>query len=521
MSMPRTIPNLLFTLCALCASSAMPSHAQQERNDKMIFRVSIRVDLGRDLGQNFGALFEASDDHGRPVAGAGFVGAFNTEARSDRRALHFFVKFPEKADTYTVEHLPRACDDAGVYLHAFEGRLFAHSRGGVDQRLLVWDPEGGRWVMYETTTPLSVSVGDGALAATSDRITYRGRTILSLAEDQGRIGATYYANGFFIFHRRFLDRTPRVDHLVACPWTPDDDAIDLAKGHVQEMDASHPIVVYAYGQLGPDILAATNTGGVYRFDGSRWTTLYERPDSNVSFQVYAMINHDDRLLLGQYPTGELYEFDGKELILRKGWPPVMPGVARNAREAQTAAIYGGDLYAGVWPWAEVWRYDGAAWTFVRRMFTHPDLTDAVTHPYEAECKKLGIVLNLWGQRVTSLIPSGDALYIATSAKGPSSFDPQYDFLSDGRGEEYGAIYRLARPGHLSVHTEWKPGPTQFDLTLTEDGMSVSQDGRLLGSAPLDPALTAGVALKDIAWGKGVFGAFRGKMLEKTVQRENP
>lgn len=484
----------------------------------MIFKISVRVDLGRDLGQNFGSLFEATDDQGRVIAGAGFLGAFNTESRSDRRVLNFFLKPVKGRDAHTLQRLPRASDDGGAYLHLFGDKIFTRSRGGKDPRLRVWDPEGQRWVVDDATAPLSIHVGDGVLASTSNRVAYRGKTVLELRPDQGTLGATYYANGFFIFHHHFPERTPKIDHLVACPWTPDGRAgIDPARGRVQEMDASHPIVVYSYGQLGQDILAATNTGGVYRFDGENWKTLYERPDSNVSFQVYAMINYYDRLLLGQYPTGELYEFDGKELRLRKGWPPVMPGVSTRAREAQTTAIYGGDLYVGVWPWAEVWNYDGSTWSFVRRMFTHPELTDAVTHPYEAECTKLEIVLNQLGQRVTSLIPFGEALYVSTSAKSSAPYEPRFGFLTDDQQKDYGAIYRLTRPGHLSAHTAWKEGPTTFELTLTRDRMSVSQDGRLLGSTPLSPDLTAGLAIKDISWGKGIYGAFRGEIVGKTLQ----
>jgi len=56
------------------------------------FSMRLRVDLQQDVGQNFGTLFEAVDDEGHVVAGAGYVGSYNTQARSDRRSLHFFVK---------------------------------------------------------------------------------------------------------------------------------------------------------------------------------------------------------------------------------------------------------------------------------------------------------------------------------------------------------------------------------------------------------------------------------------------
>ena len=63
------------------------------------FRVRLEVDLERDNGrENFGTLFQAVDAEGEVVAGAGYVGSYNTQARSDRRSLHFFVKSKQTPD---------------------------------------------------------------------------------------------------------------------------------------------------------------------------------------------------------------------------------------------------------------------------------------------------------------------------------------------------------------------------------------------------------------------------------------
>ena len=169
--------------------------------------------------------------------------------------------------------------------------------------------------------------------------------------------------------------------------------------------------IYAFGQWRAEVLAVSNNGRVARFDGKGWTTLRVPPVPAVSYQVYAILTYYDRLLLGQYPTGEVIEYAGKELKQLKGWPPVMPGVSPSARELQTLAIYGGDVYAGVWPWAEVWRYDRDRdkWAFTERMFHHPLPTDAVVHPYETETLRVDPVGNLWGQRVTGLCPHGAGL----------------------------------------------------------------------------------------------------------------
>ena len=199
----------------------------------------------------------------------------------------------------------------------------------------------------------------------------------------------------------------------------------------------------------------------------------------------------------------------------------MKGVSGSAREAQTAAIYGGDLYMGVWPWAEVWKYDAnrSDWIFVRRMFTHPEITADVNHPYQAETDALGEVYNIWGQRVTSMIPAGGSLYISTSAKNSRPYGPEFKFLSDDKWKDYGTVYRLTRPGNLSAYTEWKNEPTRFDFILYKDRMAISQNGKELGSTPMAPELTAEIKPNDIDWGMGVYGPFRGEIVKKTFEKK--
>ena len=156
-------------------------------------------------------------------------------------------------------------------------------------------------------------------------------------------------------------------------------------------------VPFSFGQLGPEVLTCSNIGGVYVFDGESWRTAVE-PSLERSYQVYSMLNFYVRLLMAQYPTGLLFEYKGEDVTPIEGWPPRMEGVSLKFREAQTTAIYGGDLFVGVVPWAELWRYntDSDGWTFMSRMFSHPAITNETDHPYENECAALGIVANLWG-----------------------------------------------------------------------------------------------------------------------------
>lgn len=497
---------LIAVTASILATSAVRSAGEE-------FRVEIEVDLQQDVGQNFGTLFEAVDAKGNVVAGAGYVGSYNTQARSDRRNLHFFVK-PDSAIAFEPRRLPRPTSDAGTYLFEFDNRLFSKVRGGLDGTLRVWQKNSNAWIEDQQTAPFSVSVGNGVLTSDAKGIYFDGQPVLTLQPEQGSVAERYYANGQVVFRRYDAEADPAVNELVACAWTHEhSEPVVLDDGRTIAMRTPREFV-YAYGQLENQIVAATNTGGIYVFDGKAWEVILE-PDINVSYQIYAIINYGDRLLMGQYPTGELFFYDGQELKHLPKWPPVMKGVSTSAREAQTLTIYCGDLYCGVWPWGEVWKYDGdsSGWNFQGRMFTHPQPTDETTHPYENETKQLGSVLNRWGQRVTSLVPLGDSLFISTSSKGGAAWEPKFDFLAGEKWKEYGAVYEYRQPGALVVRTNWTEGPTTFEFAIKDNKMRVLQDGQpLAGLAATPSSAVAPLSQAKYKWGEGIFGPLRGKLL---------
>ncbi|GIT31068.1 MAG: hypothetical protein Ct9H300mP1_31140 [Planctomycetaceae bacterium] len=89
--------------------------------------------------------------------------------------------------------------------------------------------------------------------------------------------------------------------------------------------------------MGRQIVTGSNIGGFYVFEAGTWRTV-RQPTLGRSFQLYSSVAFGDRLLMGQYPTGRLFEYDGKTLGEKSGWPPVLPGVSRSVREAQTTVV---------------------------------------------------------------------------------------------------------------------------------------------------------------------------------------
>ncbi|MBX3437190.1 MAG: hypothetical protein KF861_06850 [Planctomycetaceae bacterium] len=477
---------------------------------------AVEVDFGRDLGQSFGSLFEVQDAAGRVVAGAGFQDVYNTHFRNDRHVVQFFVRPSGQDPKFTIERLPHPNLDCGVYLLDLDGRIYAWTAAH-DNAVRRWDDASREWVSELPPGVPGLRSGDGVMRLGSSLLTFAhdtatcdGRVILS-PPAEGGYHNFYYARGHLCFYHRKAGEGA-FTHLYACPWTPEESgAVDLSRAVVFDTpyDRETP---FAWGQWQDQVLTVSNMGGIYVFENGRWRTVLA-PDDKTSYQVYSILHWQDRLLLAQYPTGNVFAYQGAEAQRIDNWPPRLEGVSPSARECQTLSIYRGEMFAGVWPWAELWRLDqdNQQWHSLGRMFTHPATTDAFVHPYEREAQELGLVLNHWGQRVTGMIPQGGSLILSTSAKGTVEWKEDYTFLTEAERLEYGAVLRLTMPGNLAVPMKWHERPTRFEFTIRPGKLEIRQEGDLLGATDLPSDSVFDLSQLRVHWGRGVFGPLRGRI----------
>jgi hypothetical protein len=477
---------------------------------------SATVDFGQDVGQSFGTLFEARDAGGQLVAGAGFQDVYNTRFRNDRHTLQFFVR-PESADdSFSIERLPHPDLGCGVYLFDLNEQLYAWTSVGGnsvkrwDENSKTWMAELPRYVPAIRSGDGVVRIGNGQLTFANDKAWYDDRQILS-PPDIGGYHDFYYAQGHLCFYHRFSG-DDGFTKLYACAWTPSNSgAIDITKAvvFVTPFNRETP---FAWGQWQDQVVTVSNMGGIYVFEDGKWSMTL-KPDDKTSYQVYSALQWQDRVLLAQYPTGNVFEYRGTDATRLNDWPPVLPGVASSARECQTLSIYRGDLLAGVWPWAELWRRnpDREQWIAMGRMFTHPETTAEYQHPYETEAKSHKLVANHWGQRVTSMIPQRDSLYLSTSSKGTVDWKDEYKFLSDQQRREYGSVLRLRMPGALAAPIKWHDHPTRFTFSIEPESITIHQDGELLATGQLPNDFDINLSELSITWGDGTYGPVRGTL----------
>jgi hypothetical protein len=508
------MPSIRFNLLLTCIAATFVEQSLRAAEPK--FHLSVTVSRDADRGENWGSLFEISDPSGKPIAGAGYLGAYNTFPRSDRDELHVFVRSQDSKADWQIECLPRVESTAtGFYPFQVAGELYVSTRNGSDPQVHRWDDSTNSWQVAEGIPNGSEFIAGKNLHVATDRITWGGQVILK-PDDAYRFGEHYFAEGRLILRAFRSDGQEPANTFRVFSWNPND-ARGLQPLANLTLNLPQPReFVYTFGQWRDHILAITNMGGVYRLRPTGWDTL-RTPDPAVSFQIYCGLNYRDKLLLGQYPTGEIYEYAGDQLVLNKDWPPVMRGVSRNAREAQTLAIYNGELYVGVWPWGEIWRYDGSDWHFIQRTFTHPATTDAITHPYEAETKQTDTVYNLWGQRVTGLVPYRGSLFITTSSKGGAPWESKFAFLTNEQWRDYGAIYRAKLPGQLSVHAPITSTSTRIEMKSEGEFLSIRLNGAEAGRIALATESLNRLAAGTIHWATGIYGPCRLIIESKTLE----
>jgi hypothetical protein len=237
-----------------------------------------------------------------------------------------------------------------------------------------------------------------------------------------------------------------------------DDKISACRDNACEsIDIFEGTFPYVYAAARQSVLVGTNYGDVLLFKDSTWCRMavdeagvYRCPKDTVlpaktqpSNQFYSSLTLQGKTLVGEYPTGLLYEFDGSSLFLAD--MPQPEHLPRDA-ESQSIAFYCGDIYVGYWPSGEVLRFDGKKWHEPIRLFSK---SFSGTYPHQREAEEAGLPYNFFGRRAQALVPYQDSLYAAASSKSAWYVDTPAEIGEDAN--EYGVVHRIWKPGCSTTH----------------------------------------------------------------------
>ena len=229
-------------------------------------------------------------------------------------------------------------------------------------------------------------------------------------------------------------------------------------------DLCHSIVVrdgsisWSYAASRGGVFVGTNWGDTLLFntESGAWCRMSRRgatfscaqsdpgPNVDPGRQWYSSTPFGEDALIGEYPGGKLWKFDGVELKKELGLtpPPYRGAVMTPGYETQTLAFYCGSLYIGMWPYGELWRFDGSLWSRHTQFFAYT--SSPPDFPYEEQALTSGEIFNFLGQRIVSLVVHNGSLWVATSNKGPRTSVDALELDPEIRSQ-YGAVWQLTDP----------------------------------------------------------------------------
>lgn len=206
--------------------------------------------------------------------------------------------------------------------------------------------------------------------------------------------------------------------------------------------------VYAYAATPSAAVAVTNFGDALLFRDGKWCRMEKTgetyrcaPNAEMltsprGVQFYSSIRYNGITLMGEWPSGRLYLFDGNEIRLWRNQPPHV-GTEPVGYEAQSMAEYCGDLYVGYWPTGSIWRLHRGKWSEIKLF---PDAENFIPHSSRPDDD---LDNSFFGRRVTALVPSQGVLYAATSNLRGWGAGMKVAVMSDEAANLYGSVWELS------------------------------------------------------------------------------
>ncbi|MDP3459179.1 MAG: hypothetical protein Q8S09_07895 [Hyphomonas sp.] len=443
-----------------------------------------------------GTLIEFSYESG-PTIGLGFPSIRNTRQQRLGNRLSVFVD--DDNHSYEVTDLGKPFDSSGAVFFTVGGKVYVRPYPIGSDRVYALNDETNRWSSISDeefsrqvakylrrwfSIPSSCGyvidiVGNTAL--TRNCLVQRGKTVHFDKLNFPGLGNSVSKYSVFFDNRRIVFHVISTPNFLAyCDYPIKAEACQLTP-YVYETGFA-----YAVFSSKDRVYVASNAGRVYALGAHGPGKIAIDNEANESFQLYSSMKYSKSVLLGEYPKGELLEWDRGLKQFQP--PPDNSNVAGVGSELQSLELYKGRIVAGFWPTGELKIFDkkSGEWEPSIRLF--PDERLDPSMPYQAEpyfdhLKALGEpITNLLGQRIADLLVEGDSLYVATSSKTGGILDPEKLELDERVLADYGKIYRVRSTGQNTIDllSEFsRKRPFKLGIELRSSTLKVLVNGHVV------------------------------------------
>lgn len=492
---------------ASCGSAALGSSAS--------FEVQLDADLSADRGPATGTLFQVGTGTGVEI-GAGITFADNSAQVASATVVTFFARSEQRDVTVRDLGTPFT-ESAPFHLVVLDGRLVAFPYNERGLLPMYYDEDRATWTEFPSADPnrddlrpVLMDIAGETLEVVGDDVWYAGARISDGIDwDGATLVSAFYADGLLYFAVDYPWHAPVESGYRVCTWTPGAQLRSCADHRLGTSFWSYAAVPDArtgsltvFGSKG-EILKVSQEHGIEQV----------ADPGTVSNQIYSSVRFNDASLLGHYPSGSLTSYDGQSVDHFIDPPiPVQQCSSPNYREAQTVALWGGELAVGVWSWGEVWTgIPGEQWSLAARGFSQPEPCGEapyqdvlISHPAHE--------YNALGQRIFGMASWSTGLAVATSSKNEPTSGALSLITAEQRAE-YGRVLLLERDAEISCQLASVAG-SRLTFRLDSDAMEVIQDGRQICSRSVNTAELVPIT-GDVVVGSGAWGPFEADLTAVT------
>lgn len=461
------------------------------------FRVQVKLDLKRDTGQSLGTLFQINRGDS-VLAAAGFEKGCGNAISGNDHLIHFFINDPAKqADIENIGNpFPNSYGDFNCFSR--NNQLLAVRKDSIK----IWNE--GLWQPVQSNQNGLINhfiqIENDQLIVSSLHIKWNNKIIYQT--NSNIIGAEYAHNSLYVIEKdlkqNFLDISVypfKRGNLGELKWKS-----SFRNGN----ELGYPLAWLPLKTKG--LIISTSQGYLIKIEKD-FNFIISRKEKVASWQGYSMLFHGESILLGQYPTGSIEVIDPSNLAVRTILLPVNDSLRKTHRELQSLSHYSGNVYAGLWPWGELYESSGAIsnWKKVERLFTYPELSNEDAPLVDYFKFVNGEYNNHWGQRIRQLVICDGKLYAVTSNKNPSFNPHDTRELNKNLLDQYGRIYEIDLPGHLSADMKWKR-KTKLEFGIQNGVAYISQGRKKVFSKEVGSSPVTNGAEFEIKIGKGIYGS---------------
>ena len=509
------------------------------QSDEMI---SLKIEMDQYDGSSNGTVAEFFDGEDRRLS-IGFANGFNTFYRASPQLLQIISKNSDDIETikslgkpnknshsyylFTIKDVLLAFDGKSIFQHAddkwhklgrtdFLSLLVKHNfttdsqRDRLDVDWFCHDGENFQCINQLDVFGADIRIGSYYLS---------DKQVLFSPEYSAQIQETYpvlrsfdldpiyyWSNRIIFLFKNSMSNDGAENGIGSCMLS--NGKLNLESCNFVQISANENLHSYAIGGNKTELIINLNDGHSLVISKDNDIRILRKANGR-SFQIYAYINLDNRHLLGEYPFGDLMVYEAQKLSVVTPRIPIDDYRLSSRPELQSLSVYDSHLYAGLWPWGQLWKTDGRKWILANRFFSTPDINDIEYGPYEFLLKEKAISpINLLGQRITSIIPFGNDLIISTGAKNHGANHKDLP-ISEDELSEFGQIYSLNLPGNFAYDIGLN---TKFNLELvarkTLNDTDIFIDGKKVGSlgSYIDPR-----SFTQYRANNGLFGKLNGSV----------